>query len=69
MHLAEETVARELSIKSGNGQKTYIGPAGVAGSAFDREVLDFDDHFMILRFVDPEISNRYGIMVFARCAS
>jgi len=69
MHLADERAPRELSIKSGVGQKIFIGPAGAAGGEFDREVVAFDSYLMILRFVDPEVSNRYGIMVFARCAS
>ena len=54
MHPADESVPRELVIKQGNGQRIYIGPAGVAGGEFDREVLAFDGQVMILRFVGAE---------------
>lgn len=66
MHLADEARPRELTIKS-TGQKTYIGPPGAAGGEFDREILDFDGQFLILRWIDPGAASRYGIMVFARC--
>jgi len=33
----------------------------------DREVIAFDGQVMILRWVDAEVTSRYGIMVFARC--
>jgi hypothetical protein len=67
MHLADESTPRELVIKPGNGQRIYIGPAGVAGGEFDREMLAFDGQVMILRFVGAKVSNRYGNMVYARC--
>jgi hypothetical protein len=67
MHLADEPTPRELVIKPGNGQRIYIGPAGVAGGEFDREILAFDGQVMITRFLDAEASRRYGNMVYARC--
>jgi hypothetical protein len=63
MHLADEARPRELTIKS-TGQKTYIGPAGVAGGAFDREVLDFDGQILILRWLDAQVAQpiwNYGV--------
>ena len=67
MHLADESAPRELVIKPGNGQRIYIGPAGVAGGEFDREILAFDGQVMITRFLGAEPSRRYGNMVYARC--
>ena len=66
MYLADEKVLRELQIKSGTGQRLFIGPPGPAGGRFDREVVDFDGQFLILRWVDTEVASRYGIMIFAR---
>jgi hypothetical protein len=68
LHLVDQARPSEVIIKSANGQKTYIGPVGVAGGEFDREVVDFDGQFLILRFVEPGAASRYGIMVYARCA-
>jgi hypothetical protein len=67
MHLADESAPRELEIKSGTGNRLFIGPPGLAGGDFDREVVDFDGQFLILRWVDTGTASRYGIMVYARC--
>ena len=69
MHLADEGVPRELTIKSATGNRLFIGPPGLAGGNFDREVMDFDGQFLILRWVDTGVASRYGTMVYARCAS
>ena len=33
----------------------------------DREVVSFDGQVLILKWVNPEVAGRYGIMVLARC--
>jgi hypothetical protein len=47
--------------------KTYIGPGPSPAGADDREVVSFDGQVLVLKWVDPEIAGRYGIMVLARC--
>jgi len=48
--------------------KTYIGPGPYLGIE-DREVVSFDGKVLILKWVNPEVAGRYGIMVLARCGS
>ena len=35
----------------------------------DREVVSFDGKVLILKWVNPEVAGRYGLMVLARCGS
>ena len=51
------------------GGKNYVGPAGAAGGAQDREIASFDGRVLLTRFVDPEVSGRYGTGVYVRCAA
>lgn len=69
MHLADQTQPSELRTKAGPGGTRYIGPEGPAGDPADREVVAFDGRTMLLRWVDPEVSGRYGTMVYVRCGS
>ena len=56
-------------MKGGPGNKTYIGPAGEpAGGTQDREITSFDGRTMTVRFIDPEVSSRYGTQIYVRCA-
>jgi hypothetical protein len=48
--------------------KNYIGPGPYPGVE-DREVASFDGQVLILKWVNPEVAGRYGIMVLARCGS
>ena len=34
----------------------------------DREITSFDGRTMTVRFLDPEVSGRYGTQVYVRCA-
>jgi hypothetical protein len=68
MYLADSAQLQELRLKGGPGGKNYIGPPGESGTKQDREVLTFDGRVMILRWLDPEISGRYGTGVYVRCA-
>lgn len=68
MHLADSPQPQELRLKAGVG-KNYIGPQGPAAEPRDREIVSFDGRVLVLRFVDPEVSSRYGTMVYVRCGS
>lgn len=69
MRLADQPDPVELRTKGGPGGKTYIGPNGPPGDPKDREVVSFDGKVLILHWVDPEISGRYGTEVYVRCSA
>jgi hypothetical protein len=68
MHLADEATPQELRVKGSQSGKNYIGPAGPAGGAQDREVVSFDGRVLTTQFIDPDAATRYGTMVYVRCA-
>jgi hypothetical protein len=68
MHLADQAQPQELRLKGAPGGRTFIGPSGEPpGARQDREVVSFDGRVLVTRFVDPEISSRYGTSVYVRC--
>jgi hypothetical protein len=69
MHLADQRQPSELRLKGSSDGKNYIGPDGPAGDAQDREIMSFDGRVLITRYVDPDAANRYGNMVYVRCAA
>jgi hypothetical protein len=70
MHLADQRQQTELRLKGSPSGKNYIGPPGEpGGSPQDREILTFDGRVMVTRYVDPDAGNRYGNMVYVRCAA
>jgi hypothetical protein len=68
MYLADSAQLQELRLKGSSGGKNYIGPPGDSGGPQDREVVSFDGRTMVLRWMDPEVSGRYGTGVYVRCA-
>jgi hypothetical protein len=69
MHMPDKAQPEELRLKGAPGNKTFIGPAGEpAGGMQDREITSFDGRTMTVRFLDPEVSGRYGTQVYVRCA-
>jgi len=68
MHLADEKEPEELFLKT-NGGKTYLGPAGPAPMAEDRELVSNDGRVMIMRFMDPDVIKRYGASIYVRCGA
>lgn len=69
MHLADQKEPQELQLKGSRGGKNYIGPRDEPpGGEQDREVVSFDGRVLITRWIDPEISGRYGNAVYVRCA-
>ena len=70
MHLADQAQPTELSLKGGADGKNYIGPPEEpAPGSRDREIVSFDGRVLVTRFVDPEISGRYGTSVYVRCGA
>ena len=68
MHLADEKEPEELYLKTSGG-KTYLGPAGPAPMAEDREIISNDGRIMITRFMDPDVVKRYGTSIYIRCGA
>jgi hypothetical protein len=68
MHVADDPKMYELTFKGAPNGKTYLGFNAPPGHEQDREVVSFTDNVVTLRFVNPEIHNRYGIYVYVRCA-
>lgn len=69
MHLADTSQAVEVRSKLGPDGRRYIGTDGPAGDPLDREVVAFDGQLMLLRWVDKDVSSRYGTMVYVRCGA
>jgi hypothetical protein len=68
MYLSDSAQLRELNLKGSPSGRNYVGPPGPAGGPQDREIVAFDGRTMVLRWMDPEVANRYGIGVYVRCA-
>ena len=68
MHLADQATPQELRLKGSPSGKNYIGPDGEVGVGQDREIVSFDGRVLVTRYVDPDAANRYGNMVYVRCA-
>ena len=69
MHLADDRQPTELRLKGSPDGKNFIGPEGGAGIAQDREIVSFDGRVLVTRYIDPDAANRYGNMVYVRCAA
>ncbi|WP_247657727.1 hypothetical protein [Aquabacter sp. L1I39] len=68
MYLADDNKLTEVISKQVPGQPVFIGPAeDPAGGERDRQVVSFNGNVLILKWVDPEVSKRYGTMVYVRC--
>lgn len=69
MHMPDKAQPEELRMRGGPGNRTFIGPAGEpAGGMQDREIINFDGRTMTIKFLDPEVSSRYGTQIYVRCA-
>ena len=62
------TPADRIAAQGQPDGKNYIGPDGDAGVPQDREIVSFDGRVLVTRYVDPDAANRYGNMVYVRCA-
>jgi hypothetical protein len=68
MYLADSAQLQDLHLKGSPSGNNYVGPPGPAGGTQDREIVAFDGRTMVLRWMDPEVANRYGTGVYVRCA-
>lgn len=68
MHLADEKEPSELVLKTADGKK-YLGPAGEAPLAEDREIVSADPKMFVTRYVDPDVAARYGTSIYVRCGA
>jgi hypothetical protein len=57
----------EHVIATGLIGRTTIGPASDTSGAKDREFVSFQPNQFVLRWLEPTVANRYGVMVFVRC--
>ncbi len=70
MNLADQAQVDELAIKTGDGGRTFIGPAGEpAGGPNDREVISPSQNSFTTTWVDADNASRYGTMVYVRCGT
>lgn len=67
MYLADSAQLQELSLKGSASGKNYIGPPGPPGGPQDREIAAFDGRSIVMRWMNPEVANRYGMGVYVRC--
>jgi hypothetical protein len=67
LNLPDQPQKTEHVLKTSWSGKTYVGPPGQAGGPADREVVSFAPGQFVLRWVDPSVGSRYGVMVFVRC--
>lgn len=67
MHVADDPKLYELRLKAGSGGKTYLGFEAPAGDPQDRELLSVKPREVVMRFVDPDVSARYGTFIYSRC--
>ena len=69
MYLADSAQLQELRLKGSPSGKNYIGPPGPAGGPPDREIVSLDGRSMVMRWMNPEVANRYGMGVYVRCGA
>lgn len=67
MHVADDPKPYELRLKAGAGGKAYVGFEAPAGDPQDREILSHSRSMLVMRFVDPDASRRYGTFIYSRC--
>lgn len=67
MHVADDPKLHELALKKGSDGKTYLGFATPPGDRNDREVTMAGANEMTMKFLDPDINQRYGTFVYVRC--
>lgn len=68
MYFADDPELHELKLKGASDGKTYLGFEAPPGDWQDREILSFSDNLIVMKFVEPEINDRYGTFIFVRCA-
>lgn len=54
--------------KGGSGGANFVGLPGAPGAPEDREVFAVSARSFSVRWVNPDNANRYGVMIYVRCA-
>ncbi|WP_428031453.1 hypothetical protein [Ancylobacter sp.] len=68
MYLADDAQPSEVVSKQVGNGPIYIGlPDEPPGAQSDRQVISFDGQILVLKWMDQEVSSRYGTMVYVRC--
>jgi hypothetical protein len=68
MHLPDQAQPTEVFIKTTPDGRSLIGPRGAIGLPQDRVVMYFQGGVLITEWVDPSVKERYGTLLFVRCA-
>ena len=68
MHLPDQAQPTEVFIKTTADGRSLIGPRGAIGLPQDRVVMYFQGGILITEWLDPGARERYGTMLFVRCA-
>ena len=68
MHVADDVTPHELTLKRAGDGRVYLGFAGPAGDAQDREILTMGEKMFVARYLDPDANTRYGTLIYVRCA-
>lgn len=67
LHQPDQPQQSEHVIAEGFTGRTTIGPVSDRSGAKDREFVSFQPNQFVLRWLEPSVANRYGVMVFVRC--
>jgi hypothetical protein len=67
MNMADEAEPSELQVKSSADGRTFIGRAGPPGESTDMEVSAYDGKVLTIEYLDPDVTQRYGTMVYVKC--
>lgn len=67
MNMADEAEASELQVKSSADGRTFIGRAGPPGESTDMEISAYDGEVLTIQYLDPDVTQRYGTMVYVKC--
>jgi hypothetical protein len=68
MHVADDATPHELTLKRAGDGRVYLGFAGLAGDAQDREIVSMSEKMFVARYVDADTNTRYGTLIYVRCA-
>jgi hypothetical protein len=69
MHLVDQSAASEVFVKTDSSGRVFIGPAGPPAVQQDRQVMSYENGVLVAEWLDPSARERYGTMVFVRCAT
>ncbi len=68
MYLADQNKPSEVFVKQTADGRSFIGPRGAPGLPQDRVVISYENGVLVAVWLDKSAQERYGTMVFVRCA-